>query len=310
MRRADWMRILISIGMLWAVSARAASDKCSSMDLQVLSATADLSANPFPALTLRVSRNNEKKGCGYFVTVDYGTAASFSARHLDGPSGAELPVQIYADVSRTRILKNLADAASTQDVLSGVFPEDSGGNTADLVYRPFLQPQFYLRFGLYSQTYQVRLYQGTLADFKLEKTRSFTLVYTQQKRVDLSLVDTGGAFDLADTSQTLDFGTLTAGAIRACDLVLQYNAGYQLSLTSQNGGKLKGPGPTATIDYTLSVAGVARDLSSGPLALAPVTGVSPPGGSRLPVQVTIGSLAGKGSGVYQDTITLTVTSVE
>lgn len=273
------------------------------------SSTFNLTANNHPALNINATRNNINHGCSYFVVIDYGTASSYSNRVLTNGSWT-YPVQIYKDSGHTLIVKNLADSSSASDILDGVFLDSAGATSETLTYHPSINPSLYSRFGTYTQNYSVSLYEGTLASHKLSRTRVMTLIYTQPKKIDLSLVDTSSPFNLSDTNQTLNFGTLSSGSTRGCDLVVGYNAGYLLQMSSANNGNLKHTALPTKIGYTLTINGSAVNLSSGTATVSSNTGISPAGGLRLPISATIGSVTGKNPGNYSDTITVSVVSIE
>lgn len=310
------MKIQQALGILFflglftqAPQAKAQSARCNGLDVQLNPGNYNLVTNNFPTLSLQVSRNNNNNGCQFFIVMDYGAASSASSRQLT--NGAySYPVQIYKDSGKSQILKKIDDANSSSDILSGEFPDESGSTTQSFSYYVFLDNSLYNRFGNYSQSFNVSLYSGTLASKRLEQTRVLTLNYTQSRKIDLSLVDTGAAFDKADTSQTLNFGNLTTGDSRSFDLILEYNAGFRLTVTSANNGTLKHANLNDRIDYTMNIFGNNLNLSSGSVTSPSISGMSPAGGQRLPVQVTIGSVSGKNSGIYSDTVTFSVVSVE
>jgi hypothetical protein len=152
-----------------------------------------------------------------------------------------------------------------------------------------------------------------LGIFTLADTKTITFRSRVESNVDLSLVDTGGALDTGDTSQTLNFGTLSSGQILSYDTVIRSNSGYILSLQSQRGQKLAHqnyPTVAATIPYTLTVGGNAVNLTSGSIIqAASSTGVSSAAGTRLQTKFTIGNLSGaEPTGIYQDVITVTISA--
>lgn len=128
--------------------------------------------------------------------------------------------------------------------------------------------------------------------------------------VDLSLVDTGGAFNVADTSQTVDFGNLSAGTQRSYDTVIRSNDGYSVTFQSQNAQKLKHTVKTDTVSYTMTFGGSSVNLSGGGVVNAATSnGVTPATGDRFATQFTIGAMTGaETAGNYQDVLTVTVSA--
>lgn len=285
---------------------------CNNLTLQMFPGAFDLASNTSPTFTVRVSRNNINNGCDFFVSFDYGTASAASQRHLDALiGGGTIPVQLYKDAGRTQVLKRRQDATSNNDVISGSFPDGSGTTFVDINYYAEMETAQYSRYGFYFQTFNATLHDGLLNDYDQRNTSSLTLTTNQQKKIDLSLVETGGTFNTADTTQTMDFGNISGGDVRNCDLIVGYNAGYRLTITSANSGRIKHATLADTIPYTFELNGTVIPLSSGSNIRPSVTGVSPAGGLRLPIKVTVtGSLTGKSSGLYKDTVTLSVVSTE
>jgi hypothetical protein len=157
----------------------------------------------------------------------------------------------------------------------------------------------------------MRLYEGTVTgSHSQEDTEGFRLRYDMSKRIDLSIVNTGEAFDPSATNKTLNFGNLSSGQEMTFDLVLKYNAGYQVKMSSQNGGKLKHLSQNASIPYTLTLSGNPVSLSTLPTIVAWGIFVNPCGGLRFPGKVKIGTVGSAQAGVYQDSITVTVSTTE
>lgn len=306
------MKLLFLIAMMLPFGAAWAKKGCNNLQMQLFPAAYDLAGNTAPTFTVRVSRNNPNNGCDFFISFDYGTASAASARHLEGSSGGgTIPVQLYKNAGRTQILKRRQDATSASDIITGTFPDNSGPTFIDINYYATLDTAQYSRFGFYSQTFTATLHDGILSDYDQRASQGLTLTTNQQKKIDLSLVETGGAFNSADTTQTMDFGNISTGDVRNCDLVINYNAGYQLTITSANSGRIKHAALADTIAYTFELNSSVISLASGSSTRPPMNGVSPAGGLRLPIKVTVtGSLAGKSSGLYKDTVTLSVVSTE
>jgi spore coat protein U-like protein len=141
-----------------------------------------------------------------------------------------------------------------------------------------------------------------------DTTRTVTLTVVVTAGAATSIVPTGGAFNSASPQLALDFGALTPGQIRSCDMLVKQNNNCTLTYSSANGGVMKLiPTPTTDqIPYTLSLGGNTLNLST-PGSRSLPSGVSPqPDGNRYPINITIGSFDGVAAGTYQDQITFTV----
>ncbi|AGH96178.1 spore coat protein U domain-containing protein [Pseudobdellovibrio exovorus] len=277
-------------------------------NLQMMTTSSvSLSSDNFPSIQIRIRRDDNNTNCNFFVVFENGGASSYVNRSLSS-GGDEYPVQIYKDAGRTQIIKSLNEASSLSDTLSGTF---SGSNdTTEVYYRPYIDPNTYLRFGQYSQNFVIKLYQGDLSSPNLQNTSSVTLSFNQSRKVDLSLVGTGAAFNPFSVSQSLNFGNLEEGATRSVDLVLGYNAGYKISVSSTNAGRIHNDQKSTTIPYTLTLNGSSVSLQPSPSMVLSASGVSPTGGQRIPIAVTIGNMTGAAAGTYTDTITFTVSSAD
>jgi spore coat protein U-like protein len=300
------MRSWILVAALWGGYAHAS---CNSITVAALPATSfDLKANPSPSLTFSVSKSGGN-GCDYVITVDYGTSSSYSGRSIKSGLNA-LPVQIYQDASHTQVLKDVPDATGSSDSFTGRFGAGNRGPFTFTIYPKLGTVDPYGRFGSYSDTFKIKAYDGTALK---SQAQSFSLNYVMDRKIDLSLVTTGGSFSETSTSQTMAFGTLTPGATKSFDLVLKYNAGYTVKLSSANDGKLKHETLADTVPYSLTLGGTPVSLagSSGtPVTAKTGTGVSTSTGLTLATAVTIGAIGSVRAGSYSDLVQVTVVSSE
>ncbi len=285
---------------------------CNNLRIQQLPSSVDLTGNSTPSVTFRIDRAGPR-GCDYYVACSNNNGSE-SGSYIDRAlvKGSDsLPVQLCLDSACTTICKTRTEASSGE-VLSNTFVDGSvnpGYHT--LTIYPKIGNSDYPRFGTYSQSFELRVYNGAFNSSAQDDHQAFDLLYTVSRAIDLSVVDSGGAFNASNTSKTLDFGALSAGAQRSADLILKFNAGYQIRLSSTNAGKLKRTGGTEVIPYTLTLDGSSVPLSSTPTAALIGNGTSPAGGQRFPMQVTIGAFGGSQvPGSYQDEITITVISNE
>lgn len=280
---------------------------CQTMTLSNVNAYVSLNTNNFTSLDVQVN-----KGTGtcssFFVVIDNGGSASFTSRSLQS-NFSSFPIQFYKDASRNQILKSEFEAAPS-DVLFGTF----AGETAkyNTVFYAYIDENAnkYLSSGNYSKIFLVKLYEGDFTNRILRDTKPIQFNYTQYKSVDISLVSTGSAFNLTDTAESIDFGKLSEGISRGFDIVLLYNAGYSISMSSNNSGRLKHLSAKKFIPYSLTLDGVPVGLANVSTVVKSSSGISPPNGTRLPVNIKIGDILDSIPGVYSDTITINVSSVE
>lgn len=300
--------MLLVSGKLFAQAA------CVNMQLQVNQTAFDLVSSQTVNPTLVVKANTNPGGCDFFITFDYGQGSSFSSRALRS-AGNNWPFQISKNSSGSQIIKRVGDISSVNDVISGTLAAGSNDRQVSVNYWAILDMSNpWLPRGDYEDNFTVTLYRGTPFGSNVWiSSNSVRFRYRSGSRVDISLVPTGGTFNVSDTTETLNFGVLTTGATRSADAVIKYNGGYVLKASSQNNGRLKHATENEFIDYSASFNGSVFNLSGSsgnPVEIIRELGQGPANGKRIPIGVTIGNVAGKRGGQYADTITLTVTSVE
>ncbi len=270
----------------------------------------DFSAGGSPTIPVTVSRKNGQGGnqtCSFFIVINNGvTGSSVSTRQITFGQ-QPYPVQFYADSGRTNILKPFGPGLATTDVVTGQF-SSPGNATVPVNFYPFLDTSLYIANGQYAEVFSVSLYMGTVSSATIQQTLNANFTYTNSKKADLSLVDTGTAFVAADVAQSLDFGQLASGAQKAFDLILQYNSGYSLSISSANANRLFNSSTSTYINYGLTLNSLPLALTVAPQVVQTSGGTSPANGLRLPVNVTIGSVTGAKPGNYTDTVTIVISS--
>lgn len=252
--------------------------------------------------------------CDYFITISAGSSGNATQRRMT--RGADrLDYNIYTTAAKTSVIKPLGSAGAGE-VLTGLFPALLGvfqTQTKDFYWTidpQQVQQSSMTRFQDTSLT--VTLYAGILLGlYQAVDTRSITFQARVESSMDLSLVDTGGAFNIGDTSQTVDFGTLSTGALRSYDTLVRSNNAYRVTLQSQNAQRLQhAMQPGQYVPYQISMDGIAVNLTGGNAVQALTrSGVTPAAGDRLQTQITIGSMTGvENPGNYSDVITVTVSA--
>ena len=134
--------------------------------------------------------------------------------------------------------------------------------------------------------------------------------------IAISLIDTGGSFQLGNTTRNINFGTLYEGLSTTFDMRVRSNAGTSVTFSSANNGKLKhtSPGKNSKVPYKFYVNGALLDMSSS--STIPVVGITSAGqtaisGLAYPIKTVVGSLTGSIlGGPHSDQITITATTTE
>jgi len=115
----------------------------------------------------------------------------------------------------------------------------------------------------------------------------------------------------AGLGTTVDFGVLGQGQQRTVTIEARSNDSYQLDVTSDHGGQLVLTQPLPSrqwaVPYAATLSGQRLDLS-GRASLPALPATRPESDAGHPLTVTIGDVANKHAGRYQDVITVEITA--
>ena len=252
--------------------------------------------------------------CTFGLGFSKGGSASYTRYALKG--GSQLNYQLYQDSGRTRILKDVPDIASVNDVIMVTLPPGSSPTTilyyVDIPYSLATSPLL-VASGTFTDNFMINAYEGadpTLYTAPPAVSSPVSVNISTPTIVALSLVDSGGVFQDAATTKSINLGNIYQGQTSRFDLRVRTNSGFSVTTTSTNGGKLKHTVNNSTLPYKLYVNNVLAD----PTGVAPVlagSGTTPMNGLGYPVKIVIGSLASMAiAGSYQDSIVITATTTE
>lgn len=280
---------------------------CQNMTFSVYPSQVNLNTNNFQKIDVEVN-----KGDGvcqnYYVVVDNGGASSYLTRSL--LAGSHIyPVQFYKDSSSTQVFKGEFEA-SAGDVLLGSLEGNVNQTRTAFYVNLKLDANQLIFFGNYSQNFNLKLFEGSFGSGVLRDQKIIHVSYLQNRITELSLVPTGSGFTKSSLSQSFDFGSLVEGANRGFDVVILHNAGYAVSVSSLNGGKLKHESKQSYVNYDFLIEGLPVGLSNSPRVIKSGNGLSTTNGTRLPVIVKIGDVTKARAGTYSDIITISVASTE
>ena len=234
------------------------------------------------------------------------SSGTYSRRLAFG--GNFLNYQLYVSTDLAQVLRAPLDATPAE-VISGS-SKDKPGAIVPLSFIFFIPPNQLAAPGTYTDRITFGVYHAFNDPGAPEDSKTINFSAVVVASAALCLVPTGSGFNQASTSQTMDFGTLSQGQSRTCDLLVRKNTSCTVTFVSGNRGVLK-TSPQSTgdqIPYTLRLNGAPVDLSTtASISLPP--GVSPTqDGSRFPLVVTIGDPGTNPSaGDYRDEVMITVT---
>lgn len=184
----------------------------------------------------------------------------------------------------------------------------SGGKTKTVTLRVRVAAGLIAPAATYNDVLTFRLFRvspGPVAAIGTDRTASAAGVV--EPRAQVNIAGASGAFGAPFALDRLDFGTLTAGAVRSAIVQVRATSPVSINVTSANLGKLKHVTLTTDpgVPYTLQIDGTNVPLGSAGTAI----NRSPPitlDGVNYPMSVLMGDVKGRPSGNYQDTLTVNV----
>ncbi|HKJ74310.1 MAG TPA: spore coat protein U domain-containing protein [Alphaproteobacteria bacterium] len=263
--------------------------------------------------TLTVRHRGE--ACRYFVTFSQGRANSYERAMFR--RGESLEYNLYRNATLDTPLKDRPEAQSNE-VLQGRFGSERDGwrrgrgrkrgrRIQRLDYFMSIAPLQIVSPGVYRDTVRVRLYEGTPSHPVRRDERTLTVTTLVQAAVQVSIGETGAAFDPRRTQEKLDFGELEKGEKAYADLMVRANTGYYIIISSRNRGRLRHDRRRRnTVGYRFEFDGTRINLRRRRVWLRFAAGGTALGSSRHPMAVTIGDVANAPAGPYSDTMTFTV----
>lgn len=309
------MKIVFSFLILLVVGffSPKASAQCGlSIFANNISATWDISW-VMQSVSITVSKSNPA-ACTFGLGISKGAASDYNRYATD--SGMQLRYQVYSDVGASKIIKDVPDTGTVNDVVMVTLPAGSGPQIVqyffDIPYALATAP-FLAHAGTYTDSITINAYEGNDPSLYTAPPATSAVVGISvliEKLIKLSLIDLGGVFVDGATTKSIDFGKLTTGEVSRFNMALQTNAGFSVTLSSANAGNLKHVTGTSLIPYTVEVNGSGADLTGA----TPVTsggGQTSLNGLIYPVKITVGSIpASSLAGNYSDVITITAVVTE
>jgi hypothetical protein len=257
-----------------------------------------------------ISRDVGANGrCGeYRIFFSKGLANSYQ-RNAFSVNGSSLNYNLHQNINMNGILKEKNDALSSTEFITGIMSQpDTNYANNFFISAPSLASLNATSAGTYTDNIQVALYgyNPNSQKYSFARVTTFTVTFIVSKKVDISVVDEGAAYDHSSTSKVLDFGLLEMNAERGADVRVVSNTPYQVQLSSTNNGVLKLG--TSTISYQMKSNGANINLLSS--QTAPVTigsgTMTQTTGDRYNLKFKIiEDVDNKSSGLYQDVITIT-----
>ena len=242
--------------------------------------------------------------CPFFVTFGSTAGSERRAAH----AGHSLEYQIYDSVTRRAVLRDLP-AATDSEILHGAF--GPGETIKAISYVVLVPPEQVRPSGIYSHPIKITVYQGTRDSYVEKDAKTVVFSIRVDPVAEMSLGESGSPFDPTAKAHRLDFGGLAKGKAKGLDMRVRSNAGYHVTLESENGGLMKNIDPhhPATIPYSLQVGGTAVNLGrAAQTVLSRSNRLTDRNGDLHELLVTIGDVGSAPAGTYRDNLTLTTVS--
>lgn len=232
---------------------------------------------------------------------------------LQGGGSTNLDYNIYTKQNQNNILKD-HPAALKSEVIEEKFKKKAvvknGTFEVALAAPPTISS---LVGGDYQDTVTMKVYKGDFNGTRVLATTEDVIVsITVPLDVELSIVDSGSTFIEGNKNRSIDFGEIDSNIkTENFDLLVQANASYTIKASSSNDGELAhSTSPSYKIPYSFYVNNVQQSLngsSSTPIQIGAGSGsTSSPDGERFPLKVEISNSANTMSGVYVDSVQITV----
>lgn len=234
-----------------------------------------------------------------------GTSGDHGRRVALGPTGTEI---------RYRIVDT---AAGTTDIVDLEGDQTGGGlvvGSSQVDFDLLIPSGQFSPPGVYEDLVTATLYAGLFSGLRTVDEAVVPISIRVPELLEVVLVDSGGAIAEGSSSGTLDFGELGDGIddVQEIDLLARANVGYVVSVFSAHGGRMAhtDPAEPSTIPYDLLVDGQPRVFDTGAATISPAGGdpATDIAGRRYTLRFVVGSPQQSAAGLYQDTLTFTVTA--
>jgi spore coat protein U-like protein len=249
--------------------------------------------------------------CTFGLSFSKGAAANYSRYGQNG--AAKLFYQLYQDGAGSRILKDIPDLLTTNDVVMVTMPAGGGPQVVqfyfDIPYALATSPVF-AAAGTYTDNIVISAFEGAdPAAYTLpaDASASFNLIMNIDKQINLSFVDLGGYFQENTTTKLIDFGKLTSNQVSRFNMAVRTNAGFSITMLSTNNGRFKHTLQNSYVPYTVSLNNVNVDVT-GVTPVVAGSGQTSLSGLVYPIKIVVGAVGVLAlAGSYADTLTVTAT---
>ncbi len=258
-------------------------------------------------ISIKITRKKSNNTLCNYISMGFslGNSNNYNRYMLSGQKN--IPYNIYKDQTTNQSLRTINDFNTSNNPLIYI-PSNQKSVTFDIYARLPINDTNYSSFR-----------KGNYKDVITATTKYFYLptdpttnknfrIRTQIPAiVDISLVDSGDNFNINDTDQTLNFGTLEENEILSFDLKVKSNVNYSVYFESLNNNSLKHISDNFNIPYSIKINGTTKPLSNNTL-IASKNYTNSNQGDLFQIDVQIGNISNKLEGQYSDIIYITTVS--
>ena len=199
----------------------------------------------------------------YRVYFSKGGANSYQRKAYNS-NGQSVDYNLHSNISMIGSLKQAGDAFNTNEYIQGTSPNrNQNYNNRFFISVPGSSIQSNTAGGIYTDNIQVSFYGsyplGIL--YFLDTVKTFTVSIVIPTKINISVVDEGGAYDASSTTKVLNFGYLTVNQSKSADVRVVSNTPYKVQFSSLNNGKLKNSASSSVISYEMKVNNSTIGLS-------------------------------------------------
>lgn len=263
------------------------------------------------SLTLTRGQNSSTPNCAnYRLYFAKGNANSYQRRAYAGSNS--LPYNIYSSANRASVLKDYADAGPGEFIVGSAPNKHTPYTSTWYIGVPSIYENFTAaRADTYSDSLPVNIYQvknNGSVEFQTAAWLSFSFVIPRY--VEMSIVSENQPHDISSTIHVMNFGNMTSNQELRADLRVVGNVGYNVTLSSQKGGKLVKTGGGTQIPYSIKVGNgsfFSPTNAGSPYYLFESLNPTNLAGQRYPITVRLGTIpSNPDDGEYEEVITLTI----
>tara|TARA_R110002072_G_scaffold64203_3_gene159497 strand:+ start:108527 stop:109435 length:909 start_codon:yes stop_codon:yes gene_type:complete len=266
----------------------------------------DLGQDVLQNISINDPNTNNTNLCkNYFVTFSKGGSGTYNNRELSHSISGALDYNLYGKTGQQKLLLDFNDVTSKNDIIEGKAKKPDG----EYFFNQF-PIATELRGGDYTDSILASLYSGKFnSSNALEDQVLIPIKIEVPRYIDLSIADSPTGFDETLTDRTVSFNPLNEGDSAQFYVIIKSNAGYEVTATSNNNGKLLHSGGSSFINYDFFINGSLKPLTTTQ-EIGTGSGLTPAGGAVYPISFEIKSVTGKLSGSYQDIININVITTE